>query len=157
MPPAVPIVDPERNLVLAYAPVRARAALATLWRLDERLGGVVATTSEPMIGRIRLAWWREALERLDQGGPPAEPLLRETAETLLPLGILQLNAALDHGYWYARSAEFMQQPIVDLLVWMRVPADTIFSVGALALAWFVFRLWVAPRRVAAPAVEPARA
>jgi len=77
--------------------------------------------------------------------------------TLLPLGILQLNAALKHGYWYARSAEFMQQPIVDLLVWMRVPADTIFSVGALALAWFVFRLWVAPRRVAATAAVPARA
>ncbi|MFE0499223.1 nitric-oxide reductase large subunit [Lysobacter soli] len=79
------------------------------------------------------------------------------AFTLLPLGILQLNAALKHGYWYARSAEFMQQPIVDLLVWMRVPADTIFSVGALALAWFVFRLWVAPRRVAATAAEPVRA
>jgi nitric oxide reductase subunit B len=27
-----------------------------------------------------------------------------------------------------------------------VPGDTIFSVGALALAWFVARLWIAPRR-----------
>ena len=51
--------------------------------------------------------------------------------TLLPLGTLQLIAAIDQGYWYARSAEFMQQPLVDLLVWMRVPGDTIFSVGAL--------------------------
>lgn len=75
--------------------------------------------------------------------------------TLLPLGILQLNAALKHGYWYARSAEFMQQPIVDLLVWMRVPGDTIFSVGALALVWFVVRLWVAPKRLAQPALSPA--
>src|SRR5690606_20988009 len=77
--------------------------------------------------------------------------------TLLPLGILQLDAAIEHGYWYARSAEFMQQPIVDLLVWMRVPADTVFSVGALALAWFVFRLWVAPRRDALPAADAALA
>src|SRR5690606_9136373 len=46
--------------------------------------------------------------------------------TLLPLGILQLQAAIEHGYWFARSAEFMQQPIIDLLVWMRVPADTLF-------------------------------
>ena len=67
--------------------------------------------------------------------------------TLLPLGIIQLNAALKHGYWYARSEQLMQQPIVQLLVWMRVPGDTIFSVGALSLAWFVLRLWVAPRRV----------
>ncbi|HBN52595.1 MAG TPA: nitric oxide reductase large subunit [Stenotrophomonas sp.] len=75
------------------------------------------------------------------------------AFTLLPLGILQLSAALKHGYWYARSAEFMQQPIVDMLVWMRVPSDTLFSVGALALAWFVFRLWVAPKKVALPVGE----
>lgn len=65
--------------------------------------------------------------------------------TLLPLGTMQLLAAIEHGYWYARSAEFMQKPIIDLLVWMRVPGDTIFSVGALALCWFVFRLWVKPR------------
>ncbi|KQO00569.1 MULTISPECIES: nitric-oxide reductase large subunit [Stenotrophomonas] len=75
------------------------------------------------------------------------------AFTLLPLGILQLSAALKHGYWYARSAEFMQQPIVDMLVWMRVPSDTLFSVGALALAWFVFRLWVAPKKAALPVGE----
>ena len=30
--------------------------------------------------------------------------------------------------------------------WMRVPGDTVFSVGALLMAWFVFRLWVAPKR-----------
>jgi len=66
--------------------------------------------------------------------------------TLLPLGTMQLLAAIEHGYWYARSAEFMQKPIVDMLVWMRVPGDVIFSVGAVALTWFIFRLWVAPKR-----------
>ena len=66
--------------------------------------------------------------------------------TLLPMGLLQLNAALEHGYWFARSAEFMGRPIIDLLVWMRVPGDTIFSIGALLLAWFVLRLWIAPKR-----------
>jgi nitric oxide reductase subunit B len=75
--------------------------------------------------------------------------------TLLPMGILQLQAALERGYWYARSAEFMGKPIFDLLVWMRVPGDTIFSVGAVLIAWFVFRLWVAPRRAAnLPAGQP---
>ena len=62
--------------------------------------------------------------------------------TLLPLGVLQLDAALTHGYWYARSEGFMAQPVIDLLVWMRMPGDTIFSVGAVALAWFVARLWL---------------
>ena len=66
--------------------------------------------------------------------------------TLLPLGTMQLLAAIEHGYWYARSAEFMQKPIVELLIWMRMPGDVLFSVGALALSWFVLRLWVAPKR-----------
>jgi nitric oxide reductase subunit B len=74
------------------------------------------------------------------------------ALTLLPVGILQLDAALTHGYWYARSAEFMGQPLIQALVWMRVPGDTIFSVGAIMIAWFVLRRWVAPRRVLAPRV-----
>jgi nitric oxide reductase subunit B len=65
--------------------------------------------------------------------------------TLLPLGTMQLLAAIEHGYAYARSAEFMQKPIVSMLVWMRVPGDTIFSVGAVALAWFALRLWIAPK------------
>lgn len=66
--------------------------------------------------------------------------------TLLPLGTMQLLAAINHGYWYARSAEFMQQPIVDTLVWLRVPGDVIFSIGALALTWFFIELWVRPKR-----------
>lgn len=65
--------------------------------------------------------------------------------TLLPIGTLQLLAAIDHGYWYARSAEFMQQPIIDFLVWIRVPGDIVFSFGALTLAWFVLGLWIRPR------------
>ncbi len=65
--------------------------------------------------------------------------------TLLPIGVLQLRAALEHGYAYARSAEFMQQPVIEMLVWMRVPGDIIFSIGALALCWFVLRLWIKPK------------
>jgi nitric oxide reductase subunit B len=68
--------------------------------------------------------------------------------TLLPIGIIQLSAAIDQGYWYARSADLMQKPIIQTLVWMRVPADTLFSVGALSIAWFVLRLWIAPKRAA---------
>jgi nitric oxide reductase subunit B len=79
--------------------------------------------------------------------------------TLLPLGVLQLSAALEHGYWYARSADFMDQPIIHLLIWMRVPGDTLFSVGALLFAWFVLRLWIRPKvsSPASAAVAPASA
>ena len=65
--------------------------------------------------------------------------------TLLPMGTLQLQAALEHGYAYARSAEFMGKPIFDVLVWMRMPGDLIFSAGALLLAVFVLRQWIGAR------------
>jgi nitric oxide reductase subunit B len=86
-------------------------------------------------GRLRGAFWS-----LNIG------LTLMAVLTLLPLGVLQLSAALDHGYWYARSEHFMDQAIVHLLVWMRMPGDTIFAVGALLFGWFVLRLWIAPKR-----------
>ena len=79
--------DPERALSLAYAPADVRPALAVLWRLDERMGQIVAATREERIGAIRLAWWREALERLDTATAPDEPLLRAVAAELLPRGV----------------------------------------------------------------------
>jgi len=69
--------------------------------------------------------------------------------TLLPMGVLQLEANLEHGYWFARSAEFMNRPIIDLLVWLRVPGDTVFAVGALMVALFVALLWLNPRTATA--------
>lgn len=101
MEPAATIIDPERALALVYAPARLRPALAALWRLDERLGSVIATTTEPMIGAIRLAWWREALEALDQRDPPDEPLLREIAGTVLPLAIRGTELAAIEAGWAA--------------------------------------------------------
>jgi phytoene synthase len=81
------IADPERRLALAYAPRDRRADLALLWALDERLGAVVAATHEEMIGRIRLAWWREALEVFGQGAPAGEPLLEGLFSLLQRRGV----------------------------------------------------------------------
>ena len=57
--------------------------------------------------------------------------------SLLPVGLMQTWASVDRGYWYARSPEFMQTPIMQNLRWMRVPGDTIFFLGAVSLVWFV--------------------
>lgn len=57
--------------------------------------------------------------------------------SLLPVGLLQTWASVEHGYWYARSSEFMQTDIMQWLRWLRVPGDTVFFLGAVALVWFV--------------------
>ncbi|MBF0313058.1 MAG: nitric-oxide reductase large subunit [Oligoflexia bacterium] len=60
--------------------------------------------------------------------------------SLLPIGFLQTLASVEHGMWYARSAEFMQTSLMDNLRWARVIGDTIFGIGALALGYFVLGL-----------------
>lgn len=60
--------------------------------------------------------------------------------SILPVGFMQTVASVNEGMWYARSAEFMQQPILTVFRWLRTVGDTIFAIGALALFWFVFKL-----------------
>jgi nitric oxide reductase subunit B len=60
--------------------------------------------------------------------------------SLLPVGLLQTWASVEHGYWYARSAEFLKSPLMNRLRWMRVPGDTLFAIGSLLLVVFVFTL-----------------
>ena len=79
--------DPERALALSYAPADRRAGLAALLALDAQFSQIVRTTSEPAIGQMRLTWWFEALERLDTGQPPAEPILRALTAEVLPTGV----------------------------------------------------------------------
>ena len=60
--------------------------------------------------------------------------------SVLPVGILQTIASVDHGIWYARSMEFMQQPYMQHLRWLRVFGDGIFALGSLGLVYFVIGL-----------------
>jgi phytoene synthase len=49
---------------------------------------VVSTSSDPKLGAIRVAWWREGLEALDGGtAAPAEPRLQTVVAELLPRGV----------------------------------------------------------------------
>ncbi|HYC02580.1 MAG TPA: nitric-oxide reductase large subunit [Azospirillaceae bacterium] len=77
--------------------------------------------------------------------------------SLLPAGIVQAWYSVTVGLWYARSAEVIHSPVMETLVWIRVPGDIVFGAGALVLAAFAARLvrgaWrkPAPEAVAAPA------
>ena len=80
--------------------------------------------------------WKDGLVRFSfwslNGGLLAMCLL-----SLLPVGLMQTWASVEHGYWYARSSDFMQNDTMQLFRWMRVPGDTIFFLGAVALVLFV--------------------
>lgn len=77
----------DREFALLHFPGRVREAFAALFAIDSAMGDVVARSTEPALGRIKLAWWREQLQALDEAPPPAEPRLRAAAAQLLPLGV----------------------------------------------------------------------
>ncbi len=69
--------------------------------------------------------------------------------SLLPVGVVQAIASIEHGMWYARSPAVIHSPLVQTLVWMRVPGDIVFAGGAFTLAAFAAKLLIGSRRSAA--------
>ncbi len=53
--------DPDRYFSALFAPAETRPLLCALYALNHELARVAESVSEPMLGRIRLQWWREAL------------------------------------------------------------------------------------------------
>jgi len=94
-------LDPDRILALSYVPARARPALEALWKLDAALGAVLAGGREPMLSRIKLVWWRDALEALDSASAPGEPVLRAVAAQVLPVGVTGAELSRMEEGWAA--------------------------------------------------------
>ncbi len=60
--------------------------------------------------------------------------------SVLPVGLAQTWASVEHGLWYARSAEFLQNDTLHAIRWLRVIGDTVFALGAFGFGWFVVGL-----------------
>jgi phytoene synthase len=103
-------LDPDRTLALSYVPTPKRAGLGALWRLDVAIGAVLAGGREPLISQIKLAWWRDSLEKLDREPAPGEPVLQEIAAHVLSRSIQGRQLArLEEGW----SALLGPDPLTD--------------------------------------------
>lgn len=66
--------------VMVAVPHPRRAAMAALWALAARLTKLLIDAREPLIGQIKLAWWRDMMAMLANDPaalPKGEPLLAE--------------------------------------------------------------------------------
>lgn len=68
-------LPPEAILAMAWTPPNLRAPLSMALQLDRRLARIVARTSEPMLGQMRLAWWRDALSNKLADRPRGDAVL----------------------------------------------------------------------------------
>ena len=82
--------------------------------------------------RLNQAWW------MINGGLAAMLILG-----LIPNGFYQLVQSVNHGTWYARSAEVISSAWMRTTVWLRMPGDVLFSLGALLLVICVGRALLA--------------
>ena len=89
----------DRDLVRLYWPVELRPAFDALFGIDDIFADIVMTSTQPALGAIRLAWWRETLERMDRTSPPPEPRLQAIATELIPRGIGgAMLASIEDGF-----------------------------------------------------------
>lgn len=117
------------GLALTYVPLPNRGALAALFAIDRAMGDVVRTTKEPMLGPIRLAWWRERLEELDDDmSAPAEPRLQQVARELLPRQITGRELATLESGWLRLFDPFPWAVQTGEAIWFR--GNLLFGLGA---------------------------
>lgn len=96
-------VDPDRWLAARFAGAR-REHLSALYALNHELARVAETVSTPMLGDIRLAWWREGIEGEQRR---VHPVL-EALGRVQGLDTAVLTAMVD-----ARSPDLEPEPFAD--------------------------------------------
>ena len=63
-------VDPDRWISSRFIPdPQVRADVIALYAFDHELARAPKVASNPLIGEIRLTWWREALDEIFEGRP----------------------------------------------------------------------------------------
>lgn len=111
MSDALTELEPLKRLIVAYARSSDRDRYALLFALDARFAEVVRSTSEILIGQMRLTWWRDILTKPAAERPMGEPLVEQInllegkGESLTPLLTLLdgWEAMLDDFPWDDRQ------------------------------------------------------
>lgn len=101
--------EPDRYLAALLAPPSQREALLALAAFAAELARIRLVVREPMMGEIRLQWWRDALavaEGERAGHSVADAVRRAARDCALPPHLL-------HGTIEARALELQSAPFVD--------------------------------------------
>lgn len=103
--------DRDRFAAGMASPVAARARLFPLWAFNLEVARAPWAASEPMIGEMRLQFWRDVLEDIGAGKPSrAHEVAAPLAEVLR--GAPELLAPLD-GLVAARRWDLYREPFAD--------------------------------------------
>ena len=107
--------DYHRFLAIQLAPCAKRWALYAIVAFHIEIAIIAEIVSEPLIGHIRLAWWREALEEIEAGKlPRSHPVVLALAQVFAqyPHVFKFLNEMID-----ARAADLDESLLAEESAW----------------------------------------
>jgi phytoene synthase len=124
--------DPDRYLTALFAPAARRESLFALYAFNLEIARAREAVREPMMGRIRLQWWRDALAEAAAGRPYRHEILEPLAAAI---GERSLTAA-----WFERLIEAREQDIES-----EIPEDMSALLGyaegsSAALTWLALEI-----------------
>jgi NADH dehydrogenase [ubiquinone] 1 alpha subcomplex assembly factor 6 len=102
-------LDPDRWLTALFAPDARRSGLFALYAFNAEIARARESVSQPMIGQIRLQWWREAWEGIAAGKPRQHPVVLALHEHCRHLEQATVMALID-----ARERDMDDAPFADL-------------------------------------------
>ena len=79
--------DPDRFATAMLAPPARREGLFSLYAFNLEVAKTREAVSEPMLGEIRLQWWREAIEGIYDGMPRRHEVVQPLAELVADQGL----------------------------------------------------------------------
>jgi phytoene synthase len=122
--------DNDRFLTALFAPADRREALFALYAFNIEVAKTWEATHEPLIGRMRLQWWRDALDGIAAGEPRRH-------EVVLPLGdairAYELSRGLMDRLIDARETDLAGEPPADLAALEAYAEETSATLVLLAL------------------------
>ena len=107
---SVRAADPDRYFSALFAPAAVRPHLYALYAFNHEVARIAETVREPMLGAIRLEWWRETVEQAARGSPRNHEVARGLAEMF---AAHRLEASLLEGIIAARAFDASAERFAD--------------------------------------------
>jgi len=114
-------LDRDRLMCAMVAPPGKRNALVALLAFNLEIATIPELVSEPMLGEIRLQWWRETVTRLYDGIRVDHPVALGLAEAIEKAN---LSKCLIEGYLDARAFDLKGVPPGSMMELEKYAEDT---------------------------------
>jgi phytoene synthase len=125
--------DNDRYLTALFAPAERREGLMALYVFNLEVAKTAELVSEPMLGRIRLQWWRDSLEALYAGAPRQHYVITPLARVVETAG---LPRALFERIIDAREFDLERRAprsMVELETYVEGTSSTLIELALVAL------------------------